>query len=508
MIDQTFAEPELFIALVAPAGTRRRALITALTESLDNVGYAVQIVRFSEILKRPSFGKERPYQNECERIRDLQKLGNEFRAKFSDGAAIARAALRAIRATRAKVSGDADTLNGRTAYILDQLKHPAEIDFLRDVYGSSLIVVGAHAPREFREAELSETIAKSAGQPGDALRYRSEASILIDNDDKQDGDFSQNTRDAYPKADFFVNIGIQGGEKSVERLIELLFGNPFPTPTPDEYAMYHASAASLRSSDVSRQVGAAVAATTRLSADGRSWLPGADVVAVGANEVPFREGGLYWPGQSPDTRDQALGQDRGAELRAGVLVELLERLPPEWFSAEMKTKSMHARAEEILPSLKGTKFLNIGEFGRTVHAEMAALMDAARRGVSVNGQTIYVTTFPCHNCAKHIIAAGIRKVVYLEPYPKSRAGFLHGEEMILDPVDENYDKRKVAFTPFSGVAPRQYQQLFSMALRGGPKASQNEWNSKRKTLVPRYVPRNTALAYLAAERTEVATLSG
>ena len=42
---------------------------------------------------------------------------------------------------------------------------------------------------------------------------------------------------------------------------------------------------------------------------------------------------------------------------------------------------------------------------------------------------MYVTTFPCHNCAKHIIAAGLERVVYLEPYPKSRAKTLYDEDI-------------------------------------------------------------------------------
>ena len=45
------------------------------------------------------------------------------------------------------------------------------------------------------------------------------------------------------------------------------------------------------------------------------------------------------------------------------------------------------------------------EYGRAVHAEMDALLDAARRGVAVQGATLYVSTFPCHSCARHVIAA-------------------------------------------------------------------------------------------------------
>jgi cytidine deaminase len=191
-----------------------------------------------------------------------------------------------------------------------------------------------------------------------------------------------------------------------------------------------------------------------------------------------------------------------------VLVQLLERLADNGLlAAEITKNSIRQKTTEILSFLKGTQFMSISEFGRTVHAEMAALIDAARRGVGVDKLTMYVTTFPCHNCAKHIIASGIKKVVYLEPYPKSRADFLHAEEIALDPVNENYAPR-VGFVPFSGVAPRQYHQLFTMAVRGGKKGIPlKEWDSKRTTLLPRYVARNASKAYLAAERQELEELS-
>ena len=51
------------------------------------------------------------------------------------------------------------------------------------------------------------------------------------------------------------------------------------------------------------------------------------------------------------------------------------------------------------------------EYGRMVHAEMSSLCDAARLGHMFQGGTLYCTTFPCHMCAKHIVAAGIARVV-------------------------------------------------------------------------------------------------
>ena len=54
----------------------------------------------------------------------------------------------------------------------------------------------------------------------------------------------------------------------------------------------------------------------------------------------------------------------------------------------------------------------------TVHAEQNAIADAAKRGVSIDQGTIYVTHYPCINCAKMIIASGIKCVIYLDEYKK------------------------------------------------------------------------------------------
>lgn len=54
---------------------------------------------------------------------------------------------------------------------------------------------------------------------------------------------------------------------------------------------------------------------------------------------------------------------------------------------------------------------------RALHAEQNALLQAAQVGVSCEGATIYVTCQPCNNCAKMIINAGIRRVIYEGDYP-------------------------------------------------------------------------------------------
>jgi dCMP deaminase len=53
-----------------------------------------------------------------------------------------------------------------------------------------------------------------------------------------------------------------------------------------------------------------------------------------------------------------------------------------------------------------------------IHAEVNCILYAAKKGIAVEGCTIYVTTQPCTNCSKTIAAAGIKRVVYKTPYSR------------------------------------------------------------------------------------------
>lgn len=108
---------------------------------------------------------------------------------------------------------------------------------------------------------------------------------------------------------------------------------------------------------------------------------------------------------------------------------------------------------------------------------MEAIMSCTRAGISCVGATLYCTTFPCHNCAKHIIAAGISRVVYVEPYPKSKALDLHPDSIELrTPLDEDHQSKQVVFEPFTGVGARRFLDFFSMNLGVGNKLKRKNKN--------------------------------
>jgi dCMP deaminase len=62
-----------------------------------------------------------------------------------------------------------------------------------------------------------------------------------------------------------------------------------------------------------------------------------------------------------------------------------------------------------------------GHCARSTHAEQNAIVQAARHGISIEGATMYCSNNPCLTCAKLLINAGVKRVVYAEPYPDPQA---------------------------------------------------------------------------------------
>ncbi len=88
-----------------------------------------------------------------------------------------------------------------------------------------------------------------------------QAQMLIERDQAESTEpHGQRVNDTFHLADFFVRISDSHDRLrcDIQRLVELWFGNPFLTPSFDEYAMFMAFASALRSADLSRQVGAVI----------------------------------------------------------------------------------------------------------------------------------------------------------------------------------------------------------------------------------------------------------
>jgi len=69
-----------------------------------------------------------------------------------------------------------------------------------------------------------------------------------------------------------------------------------------------------------------------------------------------------------------------------------------------------------LPGAPHEQVMRNGHEIATVHAEQNAVTDCAKRGVSCNNATAYITHYPCINCMKIMCAAGISKIKYIDDY--------------------------------------------------------------------------------------------
>lgn len=259
-------------------------------------------------------------------------------------------------------------------------------------------------------------------------------------------------------------------KSTLQRFLELIFSNPHLNPTFDEFAMFMAFNSSVRSGDLSRQVGAVISKNKQ-------------IIATGVNDVPSFGGGLYWAEQNPQTgkvEDFSEGKDykRGIDSNKNTQNEIIQEILRDSETHLSLGSEQKEKLEEIL---KSSKISDLTEFGRVVHAEMEAILACGREGIPTVDSVLYCTTFPCHNCAKHIIASGIKRVVYVEPYPKSKALEFHSESIELKSSFDINDKicsDKVIFEPFIGVGPRRFLDLFSMNLGVGFKLKRKEKNGQ------------------------------
>lgn len=454
--------PELVICLCVAAGTDTRLVTDALSEALLGVNYKPMPLRLSRLMAEvPGLEFLTGIVEEDVRIRRSMDAGNEIRRVIGHADAMARIALSEIHNVRESLNADKDAsvpAEGH-CFIVSSLKRPEELETLRRLFGQRVLLASVYEPKVTRIDNLCRNIARSRKSPNPDLFCDVAKGIIATDQKEHSNPFGQRLEDVFQNADIFLAAG-KSLRDDVRRFVQLLFRAPYITPGVDELLMVQARSAANRSADLSRQVGAVIA-----TAKG-------EILATGCNEVPRAGGGVLWDdvaGTDRDYRDYRLGQDPAAGTRKDIIAELLEALADHgWLVPEREKQEKDARAQSALFSetkpLARTAVANLLEFGRIVHAEMAAICDAAARGVAIRESTLYCTTFPCHLCARLIIASGIRRVVYIEPYAKSRAKQLYKRAIRVDHDDE-FDTDAVIFEAFVGVSPARFFDLFQMVGR-------------------------------------------
>lgn len=469
-LDQKFKDrrsAELVIALAGPIGCGIVDVANALEERLRDRGY-VDVVR----IKLSDFLQEAITQGLVQlqatdatksarynRYRSLQEAGKQLRKRTNNAAVLAEFAARKISVDRRSREGghrensDGPVVPAKVAYIIDQVKRPEEVTLLRALYRNLFYVAGVTRIYSKRETALiSESI------------LNNEVDELMEIDSMEDGSDGQQLDKTLFLADYFIrNDSTVADDKQdkLNRFLSLIHGDQSVTPTEIESGMFAAYSASLRSACLSRQVGAAITAKS------------GEVIATGCNDVPKAGGGLYSHASGKgdmrcihqegrlcfnDLHKRKLQVDIGTVIDR-VLGEVDISLGTDGGSIKLHELKRQKLLEAIY---KETRIKDLIEYSRSVHAEMDAIVSLARvGGTGLQEATLYTTTFPCHNCARHIVASGIMKVFYVEPYEKSLAKELHADAIAFE-IEETKDlkPKRVEFLHFEGVAPRQFHNMF------------------------------------------------
>jgi deoxycytidylate deaminase len=466
---------ELVFAFAYPVGASVDHVITTFEKILRQYGYDSHQYRISDHLPKMNLKTSFADSSAHGRSDALMKAGNEARSIAKHDGILAVMAVESIGSLRSSDESERPIAMPRTAHLVRSLKRPEEVSLLREIYRSGFYLVGIANDDDSQEKYLTKVCGMSSEQ----------AKGLMERDRDEDTEHGQRTRQTFYLSDVFIDADDDHYEDQIDRFLELVFGHPFITPRRHEHAMFLAYASAARSAEPGRQVGAAIA------------TPDGDILAVGMNEVPSPKGGVYWDGDEEDHRAYTKEIDSNAAHRNMIATDIVDKLVkskvldtqklreilgsvfeqsgvaiPDKFEERVQGmldgESGIFNVESVMTAINKSSFRSITEFGRAVHGEMDAILTCARLGISVRGNDLFVTTFPCHNCTRHIIASGIRRVFYVEPYPKSKARDLHDDAICFDEVDAKKTGR-IPFLPFVGIGPRRYLDFFSLELSsGGP----------------------------------------
>lgn len=299
--------------------------------------------------------------------------------------------------------------------VIDSIRNPAEIDLL-DSRLLNFFLLAVDASSEIR------WLRKQSDYDDDQERFK-----LDDLRDKGDYEpkYGQHTEECIYKSDIVIDNEKQIAYRKdwdllfykIKQYVDLMRNPGYRAPAYKELYMHLAYAISLKSSCTKRQVGAIIVSAGKFGTNEPprpADEPESYVLASGYNDVPVGErvcaelGGRTNPKFcSKDQHEQKILRSMKYCPGCGVKLEV-----PSSENLVFRCPKCKVRLPRAFTAGR------LLDLCRAVHAEEAAILQAAKLGSSsLNGTILYTTTFPCLLCCKTIINAGIKKIIYREPYP-------------------------------------------------------------------------------------------
>ncbi|KTC79083.1 cytidine/deoxycytidylate deaminase [Legionella cherrii] len=460
MEDIELSEMEIVVGIASPLGTNRENFIEELEREFKRKGYCV---------KKISLTKD-TFEIDCKNSESFKyylkmQLCNNIRSQVTKGFF---AFLACLYISKYRKLFKKEQI--KRVYIIDQIKNVTEYEILSHVYGLNYIQVSLFSNEIERDRELKIKFSK------DIYRITELPPINIDPQNKYSEIFTANFKKIinklteeiidnynlevlpdvthnlmrkdfedfyltnesnkksgqqiaklFHKSHYYFNLDLPKVNIKLElkKFIKQILGEYDEYPSQDEFGMNLAYQVSVRSNfPGDRHVGAAI-----ISIQG-------EVLSVASIRAPSKS-------SNTNLSDQ---------LKVTDGYNIYKKKIENW-TKQLK-EATNNEYKDIIKFLEDTL-----DFHPCTHAEIAAIIDAAKIGVSVKGSILYSTTFPCHLCAKEIINSGISRVVYLEAYPKSKNQELYPNSLDINPKNRT---ELIPFDFYYGIGPKRFIYAYSL----------------------------------------------
>ena len=351
-------------------------------------------------------------------------------------------------------------------FVIESFRNPAEIDFFRKRYGS-FFAISIYANKELRR-ERREKIGLK----------------LLDIRDKRDQGKENSTVEIHKQnvsgcvllSDYAINneYDLNRLQLKVVRLLSLIERPGCTFPSTEETFMNLAYSLSVRSTCISRQVGAVIT-------NSEGFVIGAGWNDVGSGQLgcavkciedfvrlsgqehllsiwryPFEEFKKHGLLEKFADDDCLCFKDLQSELKISKKIdEIALNYLKNISGAEKEKEKVIKFLDEFKVFLKEAFSIKRLEYARALHAEENAILQVATNGgMGILGGTIYTTTFPCELCAKKIYQSGIKRVVFTEPYPDSISEAIFLKDGI----------RSISVEQFEGIKSSSFYRLFKSSI--------------------------------------------
>ena len=337
-------------------------------------------------------------------------------------------------------------------FVINSFRNPGEVQFFRKRYGS-FYLCSLYASKETRRNNL--------------LKYNKIFNEYCDDRDagKHKKSHELHKQDV-PRCTLLADYAIttEKDKKHYEyesiRFLSLIDSPGIVPPRTDEEVMNLAYSLSLRSTCLSRQVGAVIT------------NPEGFIIAAGWNSVgsgqlgcsqvclndykKFSDNGYLlsnWRESISNFEKAGLFEDNKSDYFCFKDLQSKLFLSQKFYKAqkELNYSSKNGANDQDCSKLKDKINIKRLEYARALHAEENAILQAARfGGTGIAGGTIYTTTYPCELCSKKIYQSQLNRIAYTEPYPDSLSETIFLKDVI----------RQISIEQFEGVKSPSFFRLF------------------------------------------------